>query len=518
MIELLASIPWPTLLVVVPLLGGLLTLRLPEPKVRHAVGLAVAATTFVTSAVLALVFILTPGTAAIEDLSGPLPLIAARWHLGIDELSAPFLPLTALLVLLLLLGAPRRELAGPMIPAVLLTEAATVGVYTSLDLGCLALFWLASLVPGAFALRESIPGEGRSRAFRAYGVFLVLGALPLAVAVAMIVSARVAVHAPLPFDLTAPEPALDLAAQAPIFFLLAIALLVRKAVVPFHSWLPVLAERGPVAITALLISTHLGAFLASRVMLPLLPAASAHYFPWVADLALSSALYGGLLGLAQTDLRRMLGFVLTSQLGLVLVGVAEANRESLHGALLQMLALGLTSTGLLLLVSQLEARAGTTDVRRLGGVAARFPYLAGAFFVLGIASIGFPGTLMFVSEDLLIHGLLGAHPIEAIGLLLVTVLNGITIIRGFFLAFLGTSRQPLGLTVPDLGLRERLVAVALTALLLATGFSPTPLLRVRELVVARLALEQHSLPPHGHSDHGHTEDGHTESGHTTEPR
>jgi hypothetical protein len=145
-------------------------------------------------------------------------------------------------------------------------------------------------------------------------------------------------------------------------------------------------------------------------MLPLLPEASAHYFPWVADLALSSALYGGLLGLAQMDLRRMLGFVLTSQMGLVLVGVAEANRDSLHGALLQMLALGLTSTGLVLLTSQLEARAGTTDARELGGAASRFPFLAGAFFVIGIASIGFPGSLMFVSEDLLLHGLLGSHP------------------------------------------------------------------------------------------------------------
>lgn len=441
------------------------------------------------STAVAVVFVLSPEMAALEDQSAPLPGLGARWHLGVDELAAPFLPLTALLVLLLLVAAPRRELAGPMIPAILFTEAATIGVFVSLDLACLALFWLASLAPGAYALRESIPSGGRARAFRAYGVFLVLGAMPLAVAVLLVASARIASGASLPFDLTAPEPALELAAQPPIFFLLAIALLVRKAVLPFHSWLPVLAERGPIGITSLLISTHLGAFLASRVILPLLPEASAHYFPWVADLALASALYGGLLGLAQTDLRRMLGFVLTSQMGLVLVGVAEANRDSLHGALLQMLALGLTSTGLLLLTSQLEARAGTTDVRELGGAAARFPYLAGAFFVLGIAAIGFPGSLMFVSEDLLLHGLLGAHPIEATGLLFVTVLNGIAIVRGFFLAFFGTPKRPLGLTVPDLAPRERFVAITLAAILLATGFSPTPLLRARELVVARLARE-----------------------------
>ena len=197
-----------------------------------------------------------------------------------------------------------------------------------------------------------------------------------------------------------------------------------------------------------------------------------------------------------TLVSRMLGFVLTSQMGLVLVGVAEANRESLHGALLQMLALGLTSTGLLLLTSQLESRTGTTDVRKLGGAGKSFPMLAGSFFVLGMAAIGFPGTLMFVSEDLLIHGLLGSHPLEATWLLLVTVMNGITLVRGFFLAFLGTERHSYGATVPDLLPRERLVAIALTALLLATGFSPTPLLRVRESVVARLAIEVPSTHHH----------------------
>jgi NADH-quinone oxidoreductase subunit M len=426
-------------------------------------------------------------------------MIAARWHLGIDELAAPFLPLTALLVVLLLVAAPKRELAGPMIPAILFTEAATIGVYTSLDLACLALFWLASLVPGAFALRESIPGGGRGRALRAYGVFLVLGALPLAIAAVMIAIARA--DSALPFDLTAPGPALDPSVQMPIFFLLAVALLVRKAVVPFHSWLPVLAERGPIAITALLISTHLGAFLASRVMLPLLPEASARAFPWIADLALASAMYGSLLGLAQTDLRRMLGFVLTSQMGLVLVGVAEANRESLHGALLQMLALGLSSTSLLLSVSQLEVRAGTTDVRQLGGAAGRFPFLAGTFFVLGLTSIGFPGSLMFVSEDLLLHGLLASHPIEATGLLLVTALNGITIVRGFFLAFLGTSRRPFGLTVPDLSTRERFVAITIAAVLIATGLTPTPLLLARERVVAQLTRTLRDGAPAAHDAH-----------------
>jgi NADH-quinone oxidoreductase subunit M len=485
----LESFPWASALVLVPFVGGLLTLRLTDLRVRRHVGIAFASLVLALAAVLAAVLVASPLGRPLEDL-GPVGPWGVRWHLGLDDLNAPFLPLAGAIVLLVLIAAPRRQLEGAMVPVVLLTEAATMGVYTSLDATTFALFWIACLVPGAFALREAIPGHGTGRALRAYGVFLGLGALPIVAAVVLLGAARAGAGAAHPFDL-GPDAALasvPVSAQAPIFFLLAAALLVRKAVLPFHSWLPVLTERGPIAVTALLIGTHLGAFLASRMMLPLLPEASSQYLPYLADLALASALYGGLLGLAQHDLRRMLGFVLTSQMGLVMVGMGEANRESLHGALLEMLALGLTSTGLLLLVAQLEARAGTTDVRRLGGAAARWPFLAGSFFVLAIASVGFPGSLMFVSEDLLLHGLLGAHPIEATGLLLVTVLNGITLVHGFYRAFLGTPRRELGAHVPDLLPRERAVAVALVAVLLVTGLAPTPLLAARELVVRQLAL------------------------------
>lgn len=503
-----SQLPWASLLVALPLLGGALALRV-EPVRRRTVGLAVGGLAFALATALALAFVLSADPTPIADVGPALPWIGARWHLGIDELGAPFLPLATLVVLVILVAAPRRELGGATVPALLFAEGTILGVYTSLDLACLALFWVASLVPGAIGLRASLtahgaraddsrPPSGPDRALRAYGAFLVLGTVPLLTAIALLVEARQAAGASSPFDLVGEPVAIDAARQMAPFLLLTLALLVRKAVFPFHSWLPVLTERGPVAITTLLIATHVGAFLAARVMLPLLPDASLRAFPWVADLALASAMYGALLGLAQNDLRRLLGFVLTSQLGLVIVGIAEANRDSLHGALLQMLALGLTSTGLLLVTAQLLARTGTTDVRELGGVAGKLPALSAAFFVLGLATIGFPGSLMFVSEDLLLHGLLGAHPIEATMLLLVTVLNGITLVRAYYQAFLGRPRRALG-GVPDLLPRERAVAVGLVFVIVATGLAPSPLLAVREGVVRRLALEtvpEHLQPAH----------------------
>ncbi len=499
MSSVLHDVPWASILVGLPIVGGGLALRV-EPRRRRAVGLVVAGLVAVLATLLAVAFVLSPDATPIDDVGPALPWLGARWHLGIDELGAPFLPLASFVVLVILIAAPRRDLSGATVPALLLAEGTFLGVYESLDLGCLTVFWIASLIPGAIGLRQSLigpaspaPGAGSppsepDRALRAYGVFLVLGTVPLVIAVALIASARVTAGSSTPFDLVGDQAVMDASRQMTPFLLLALALLVRKAVFPFHSWLPVLTERGPVAITTLLIATHVGAFLAARVMLPLLPDASTQVFPWVADLALASALYGGLLALAQNDLRRLLGFVLTSQLSLVIVGIAEANRESLHGALLQMLALGLTSTGLLLVTAQLRVRVGTTDVRELGGLAGKLPTLSAAFFVLGLAAIGFPGSLMFVSEDLLLHGLLGAHPIEATVLLLVTVLNGITLVRAFYRAFLGAPRRALG-GVPDLLPWERAVAVGLVALLLATGLSPTPLLAAREALVARLALE-----------------------------
>ncbi|WP_437933387.1 proton-conducting transporter transmembrane domain-containing protein [Sorangium sp. So ce341] len=198
--------------------------------------------------------------------------------------------------------------------------------------------------------------------------------------------------AALPFDVEEIARAgVPEAWQSPLFALVGIAVLMRMAAVPFHGWLPVLLERGPLGATVLLAEMQVGVCVLLRVGAALLPAGCAEGMPILAVLGLVSALHGAVLALVQTDLRRMLGYLVASQKGLVLLGLASLSRESVRGALLQSVASSIALTGLAMVIGALEARAGTADTRALGGLVARTPRMAAFFFLLARAAIGMPG-------------------------------------------------------------------------------------------------------------------------------
>lgn len=477
-------------LIALPALGALVVRSLDADAARRvAAGCAALA----TIAAVALAITLHPSaTPAWVELSEAAPLIGARWHLGLDGVSALLGALACLVATAVLVAAPRAELDRGAIVSTLLTLSATLGIYFSLDLALLTAFWIASLVPGAIQMRRARSGEVRVRLARTYDAFLLLGALPIVAVTVLVGWSRTNAGLALPFDLGG-GPVPD-SVQHVVFVLLALAILIRAAIVPFHSWLPVLIERGPIGIAALVTGTHLGAFLAARVAMPLVPHACASDLPILGDVALVSSLYAAFVALSQVDLRRALGFVLTSQMGLVLVGLSGMSIESVQGALLQMLALGVSAVGLLLVATGIEARLGTTDTRRLGGLVLRFPKMAAAFLLLGLAAVGAPGSLQYVAEDLLLHGLLDGHPVVASALLLATVLNGVTLLRLFVATFYGPSREAglVGPGVRDLLPRELAVATALVVLVLAAGLAPGAFVREQEPTVLSIATA------HGH--------------------
>ncbi|AKF04039.1 complex I subunit 4 family protein [Sandaracinus amylolyticus] len=487
------SAPVLTILIALPALGALALPVIRDERSARVASILVAAATFTLASAIALSFARTPGAHLVE-LGPSVPLVGARWHLGVDGLAAPFLPLASLLALGVLVAAPREETRRGSSVAVLLTLSMTLGVYLALDVLLLTAFWIACLVPGAMELHRA----RRIELARMVDVYLVLGSLPIVAAAIVIGVSRASAGAALPFDLAnasaAPMPP---SGQHVVFVLLALAVLIRKAITPFHSWMPVLIERGPIGIATMIAGTHLGAFLVARLMIPLLPEAARADLPLLAGLALVSALYNAFVALSQHDMRRMLGFVVTSQLGLVLVGLAEVDSNSVHGAMLQMVAVAITTAGMLVIAGAIGARCGTTEMRRLGGLAARFPRMAAAFFLLALAAIGLPGSLQYVAEDLLLHGLLDGHPFVATVLLVVTVLNGITLLRAFFTTFYGAAREPrlVGPEVRDLVARERVVVLAAIAIGVVSGVAPAPLLALRADAVRALAIASEHAGP-----------------------
>lgn len=470
-----------TAVVALPFVAALIVRGARSESRSLAIGRAFALGYLALVSIIAVVFLRDP-SLVVRDTSAPLAVLHARWHLELDGLSAPFLPLAAAIAAGVLLAAPRAELGRASVQSVLVATGCSVGVYCAEDLLLLASFWIAGLVPATVALHQAPDATVRRKLARMYDAYFVLGSIPIVLAVLVVGVSRARAGAALPFDLSEPTPIPPRYGPA-VFFLISWALLTRKAVAPLHSWLPVMIERGPVGLAVLTAGTHLAAFLALRVLVPLVPEASRQWLPWLSWIALASAVLQALMALSQRDLRRAVGFVTTSQLALVLVGLGASGAEGLHGSMLQMLSIGLVSLGQVLAVAWISARTATTDLRRLGGLAARFPRIAWVFFLLGLASVGAPGTIAWVAEDLLLHALLVHHPFVAAALLAVTVLNGITILRVFFQAFFGEPRGAPDARVSDLRPREWVVAYAVIAAIATLGIAPQALIELRRPTV-----------------------------------
>ncbi|WP_044182241.1 complex I subunit 4 family protein [Hyalangium minutum] len=483
----MSSLPLLSMLVVLPALGAVALRWVRRPGHARQLALGVTALTLALAGVAIGLFRNGEAGPQLVNAWGLVPLLSMDLQLGVDGASVVALSLTALLTLGLVAAGPRQLLDRRTLAVLLLTESATLGFFCAQDLALLTVFWVATLVPAWVLVSQSARAKPESRAVLTFRAYMIAGTLPLLVVTVLVGMLGSRAGAEAPFSLTA------LAArgvpgswQTALFGLLLLAAAVRMAVVPFHSWLPVLMARGPFGLSLLLVNVHAGLFLLVRVAIPLLPEAWASGETMLTAVGLFSGLYGAVLALAQVDLRRTVGFLLVSQSGLMLAGLATMNTQSVAGVLLQSVATGVALTGLKLVVEVLGARTGTTDMTRLGGLVRKAPRMAAFFFLLGFASLGFPGTLSFVGEDLLLHGVLEAHPLVALPMLLTTAICAITLFRAFQKTFLGglNPEQKLLLeTVEDLLPRERVAALGLFALVFVGGLLPGPLLRMREHTV-----------------------------------
>jgi NADH-quinone oxidoreductase subunit M len=462
--------------------------------------LAIATAWLVFSLAVALFFENGWGDAATayarDSLEGGPLLLAFHFHMAVDGLNAVLLPMTAAMALALLLSIPRSDLRGDTAAQILAVESALLASFLSLDLGLLAVFWVASLVP----LWRSVRRAGD----HPLGVVLslTLGATIVSLVTAVVLLARDAAAAgvPSPLDLVA-LARLDSPGGTIAGGLFLFAALLRMGIAPLHLWLTAAAGRAPGYSAMLALITPLGSFGLARVVIPLYPDLCAQMSGPLVFLGGMTALYGALLAVGQSDLRRVVGYFWISQMGLVLTGLAALNASGVAGGLLQSMSSVVEVSGLMLIALEVEARAGTTDMRLLGGLVHRAPRMATAFLLLAFAAVGFPGTVSFVAEDLAIQGLLHEHELTAGVILVVTAINGITLFKAFKQTFLGAgSHHAKSLRAfEDLRGWEYLAAIAMIGTLLVGGFMPQPLLAVRQGVVDTLKRFEHPQP----SAHSH---------------
>lgn len=383
--------------------------------------------------------------------------------LMLRPLSVVLLTATAVTLFAVLLGAQRRNLDGAGVAVLLLTATAIIVTYTASDLEVLAVAWCVVPLPGWWALRR----HGDRVVSRLYARFVIGGSVPTAAALFALGSlTRSGAFASLP-------PAAMLA----LFCALLVGILTRMGIVPLHVWLPVLVERGPVGVAVLLSTCSTGAFLLARVGAPLFPQYVHSSTGLLAALGLGTAVYGALIAWAHPRLMGAVAGLVLSVGGLVMAGLCTEAPAAIGGATCLWVAQGLGAAGIVLVSRALVSRVGPLELRHFHGLYRATPRLAAAFFVLGMALVGFPGTATFVAGDLLIEGVLSVQPAAGVVLLLVSALNGITVLRlgaRVFLGEPGLSRASLSY-IPDLRPPEAAMAILLAGVLIVVGLVPGPL-------------------------------------------
>src|SRR5437867_1719336 len=349
--------------------------------------------------------------------------------LRIDTLSSALLPFAAGLWLLTVAVTPRAALDGPGLRRTALATLLTVGSFLTESAVVLLLLSVASVWTFLSALAD--PAHRYQR--RVVAAYLGASTLLFAVGVVLLVS----------------PGAQGTRIETVAMWLIVVAALVRKGIVPFHAWVPEVFDHGRLGPAILFNAPQVGAYI---TVVLIVPRASPEMLRTIAVLALGTAVYGAALALVQRSARRACGYLFMSQSALVMAGLDCTSVTALAGGLLVWLSAGLGFAGLARCVLVLEARRGRLDLTSYHGGYDRMPLLAISFLAMGLACTGFPATLGFVGQELLVNGAVDAFPVMGFAVVIASALTGLAVLRMYFSLFCGRPDPPaysglqLGLT------------------------------------------------------------------------
>ena len=416
----------------------------------------------------------------------------ASYLLGVDGLSAPLVALTGLLGICAVIASRHIDFrVKEHYIWLLVLQTSVMGVFTSLDLLLFFLFWELELVPMYMLI--SIWGAGRKEySAMKFLIFTLLGSAFMLVAiVAVFLTPDVGT-----FDMVQLSQAEGmrnaesvLLPLGMLFWLFFAAFAIKLPTWPVHTWLPDAHTDAPTAASVMLagVLLKMGGYGLLRINVGMFPT-QADQFAWVlVALGVISVLYGAVVTIRQTDLKRLIAYSSVSHMGLVLIGIGSIGisegtltSAGLNGAAMQLFTHG-TITGLLFLATGLVYdKAHTRYIPDLGGLAGRMPIVATAFLIAGLASLGLPGLSGFVSEVLVFLGAFRAYPWPTTAAVL-----GIVLAAGYILwmmerAFFGERRERFA-DLTDASLIEAAPLALLAITIVGIGVYPALLTDLFEM-------------------------------------
>jgi NADH-quinone oxidoreductase subunit M len=484
-----------TLAIFVPILSAIVLALRPAPA---AEGGSTARLRVVATAISALPLVVMIIAWARFDGSAGFDLIeSARWiptlgvgyKVGVDGVSLPLAAMTSLVFVASVAypvdfrGRPRQYFA-----LMLFLEGVSLGLFLALDLFLFFVFWDLSLVGMYFLIGAWGHGDAQRSALKFF-IYTLAGSLALLLGIIGLYLAS----DPRTFDMAAlirqqPLPARGLYSSL-VFLGFFVGFAIKTPLVPFHTWLPPAHVDAPAPASAILagVLLKMGTYGFVRVLLTMMPGTFARFAFPLGILAVVSIVYGALVALAQTNIKRLIAYTSVNHMGYVILGVAaaaavapgeaDAQRVALTGATVEMIAHGLITGALFLISGSILARGQTYEMDEFGGLAGRAPALTGVTVVAAFASLGLPSLAGFVAEFQVFTGTLSIYPwLAGVGLV------GIVITAALFLRmlqklFLGSMPEKW-LRFTDLDRAETAALGGLLALVVVIGVTPAWLLDV----------------------------------------
>jgi NADH-quinone oxidoreductase subunit M len=457
-----------SLLVFLPLIGvaAILVLREEDHIWIRRVSLAIALAEFLLSFLPVLTLPMGgPAGYRVEEFHHWIKSPEINYHLGVDGISIFLIHLITLLTPVGILASWNdiKHRIKEFHIMLLLLEIGVVGIFVSLDLFLLFLFWEFGLIPLAFLI--GIWGHERriyaSIKFLLYtmggSIFMVVGMLYL-------------YNVTGTFDLPALTHMVQVGqltfsprAEMLLFLSFFVAFAIKVPLFPLHTWLPDAHTEAPTAgsvdLAGVLLKT--GGYAIIRVCLPLFPEAARRAAPYIAVLAIISIIYGALVAMVQPNLKRLVAYSSVSHMGFVVLGIFSFTNIGMQGAVYVMLAHGISTGALFLLVGILYERRHTFEISEFGGLSTPMPKYSAFFLFAALSSMGLPLMNGFVGEFLVLIGTYQRHWQWAAFAATGVILSACYLLWAYQRVFTGEITHEVNRNIPDVNPREQWVLVAL---------------------------------------------------------
>ncbi len=489
----MTTIPWLTILMVVPLVGSLLMIFLPRGNARliKQTALVFALATLVLTIAMGLQFD-GQSTAAFQftESYAWIPAFGISYSVGVDGIGLVLVALAATLVPVVILAGWRDvpdESAKGYFALLLVLDTLMIGVFAATDVFLFYVLFEVMLIPIYFLIGR-YGGANRAYAAVKFLIYsLVGGLLMLAALIGLyVVSANELGQGTFDFA-TLVGLDIDPNTQKVLFLGFFIAFAIKAPLWPFHTWLPDAAKESTPATAVLLIGVldKVGTFGMIRYLLPIFPAASEFYAPLIIALAVIGIIYGALVALGQTDMKRLFAYSSMSHFGFIALGIFVFTSWGASGSTIYMLAHGLSTAALFLAAGFLMSRSGgSSAIAAYGGVNKKAPILAGFLLFGTMSSLALPGLASFVGEFLVLLGTFARYIAVGVIATIGIVLTAAYALRLYQKVATGPA-SPAVEGITDLKGREVTALAPIVLLTIVLGVFPAPVFNVVNPAVER---------------------------------